>query len=342
MVLNTARGEAGADTSKTASLTYTIYHSYGNGAGGSSQPILTGYANGHSLTGGGAGGGIPSATVDVPDDWGTYTAVIYMSTDTGTPKWLPKRVNGAFYYYEGTKLVSMADAATPATTVGALPEEVKDTSHAWGGPTEDGSLVESTNMMVIPGLSGDFKLEFWSKPNAANNNVDVSQTQGRVAAFQLIEDAELVYPSDDSLDAVQVYQAELAGEADWADLDWTINGEPAEDTPGAGDAVELTLADDATLTFGAATEVASITVYGQGHALRVVGAANATAAWTFRNDAILALPIPSASAMTTPTRPTTRPRRPTRPSSPPASPATSAKSTSASSSSPAATSSSGG
>ena len=292
VVLNTARGAAGADTtSKTASVTYNVYHGYANGLGGAAQPILQAFANGHSLTGGGGGGGIPSVTVDVPEDWGDYTAVVYMSTDSGSKRpWLPKRVNGTFYYYtdEG-ELATLADA-TQATTVGGLPNEVKDTTHAWGGPTEDGSLVEGTNMMVIPGLSGNFKLEFWSKPNAAGTNADVSQTQGRVAAFQLIEDAELVYPSDDSLGTVRVYQATLeAGENAWANLDWTINGASAGSPPGAGDAVELTLAGDATLTFGAATEVASITVYGQGHALRVVGAAEATATWRFLNDAILAL-----------------------------------------------------
>ncbi len=291
VVLNTARGAAGADTtSKTASVTYHVYHGYANGLGGAAQPILQAFANGHSLTGGGGGGGIPSVTVDVPEDWGNYTAVVYMSTDSGSKRpWLPKRVNGAFYYYnDAGELATLADA-TQATTVGGLPNEVKDTTHAWGGPTEDGSLVEGTNMMVIPGLSGDFKLEFWSKPNAAGTNADVSQTQGRVAAFQLIEDAELVYPSDDSLDAVQVYQAELTGEANWADLQWTINGQAVDTDPGAEDLVELTLTNDAKLTFDAATTVSSITVYGQGHALRVTDAANATATWHFLNDTILAL-----------------------------------------------------
>lgn len=285
VVLNTARGAAGADTSKTASVTYNVYHGWGSGLGGTYQPILQAFANGHSLSGGGGGGGIPFVSVSVPEDWGDYTAVVYMSTDTGSPSWLPKRVNGTFYYYDEGRLATLEDA-THATTVGGLPDEVKDTTYAWGRPTEDGSLVEGTNMMVIPGLSGDFKLEFWSKPNAAGDNADVTETQGRVAAFQLIEDGLDNLPD---LDAVQVYQAELAGEADWADLDWTINGEPAEDTPGADDAVELTLTGDATLTFGAATTVASITVYGQGHALRLADAANATAAWSFRNDAILAL-----------------------------------------------------
>lgn len=291
VVLNTARGAADADTSKTASVTYNVYHGYANGLGGAAQPILQAFANGHSLTGGGGGGGIPSVTVDVPEDWGDYTAVVYMSTDSGSKRpWLPKRVNGTFYYYTDEGELATLEDATQATTVGGLPNEVKDTTHAWGGPTEDGSLVEGTNMMVIPGLSGDFKLEFWSKPNAAGTNADVSQTQGRVAAFQLIEDAELVYPSDDSLGTVRVYQATLAaGENAWADLAWTINGAAVEDAPGAGDAVELTLAGDATLTFGADTTVSSITVYGQGHALRVTDAAKATAAWTFLNDAILAL-----------------------------------------------------
>ncbi len=288
VVLNTARGAAGADTSKKASVTYNVYHGWGSGIGGTYQPILQAFANGHSLSGGGGDGGIPSVSVDVPDDWGNYTAVVYMSTDSGSKRpWLPKRVNGTFYYYTDEGRLATLEDATQATTVGGLPDEVKDTTHAWGGQTEDGTLVEGTNMMVIPSLSGDFKLEFWSKPADSGNNVDVTQTQGRVAAFQLIENAPDNLPN---LDAVRVYQAELTGEDNaWADLAWTVNGAAAVEAPGAGDAVELTLTNDATLTFDAATTVSSITVYGQGHALRVTDAANATATWHFLNDTILAL-----------------------------------------------------
>ena len=140
VVLNTARGAAGADTtSKTASVTYHVYHGYAGGIGGTYQPILQAFANGHSLSGGGGSGGIPSVSVEVPDEWGNYTAVVYMSTDSGSKRpWLPKRVNGTFYYYDDAgELATLADA-TRATTVGGLPDEVKDTTHAWGGPTEGG------------------------------------------------------------------------------------------------------------------------------------------------------------------------------------------------------------
>lgn len=288
VVANADRANAGAATrTLTGAITFGLYHTYRLGIGRDNQPILAGYANGHSLSGGQGSGGIPYATVNVPDEWGNYTAVVYMSTDSGSKRpWLPKRVNGTFYYYDDAgELATLADA-TRATTVGGLPDEVKDTTHAWGGPTEDGTLVEGTNMMVIPGLTGDFKLEWWSKPAASGNNVDVTETQGRVAAFQLIENAPDNLPN---LDAVQVYQAELTGEANWADLQWTINGQAVDTDPGAADLVELTLTNDATLTFDAATTVSSITVYGQGHALRVTDAANATATWHFLNDAILAL-----------------------------------------------------
>ena len=305
VVANADRANVGATTQTlTDAITFGLYHTYRLGIGSANQPILTGYANGHSLTGGQGSGGIPYATVNVPDDWRNYTAIIYMSTDTGSPRWLPKRVNGAFYYYDANgRLAQLADAATPATTVGGLPNEVKDTTHAWGAPTQDGSLVEGTNMMVIPNLSGDFKLEWWSKPAASGNNVDVTQTQGRVAAFQLIENAPDNLPN---LDAVQVYQAELTGEANWADLQWTINGQAVDTDPGAEDLVELTLTNDAMLTFDAATTVSSITVYGQGHALRVTDAANATATWHFLNDTILAL---GADTDTLPTTIGTNPKR---------------------------------
>ena len=134
VVLNTARGAAGADTtSKTASVTYHVYHGYAGGIGGTYQPILQAFANGHSLSGGGGSGGIPSVSVEVPDEWGNYTAVVYMSTDSGSKRpWLPKRVNGTFYYYDDAgELATLADA-TRATTVASLPDEVKDPTLAWG------------------------------------------------------------------------------------------------------------------------------------------------------------------------------------------------------------------
>lgn len=301
VVPNANRTTAGATTrTLTGAATFRIYHTYDGTWGGSANRIMNGFANGHYLgTGGTNATSAPAyVAVKVPEDWSTYTAVIHVTSDTGTCVWMPKRVNGKFYTYTYDDATTFANPQlkeipwdSAGTNVLTYPNDVNDSEvYTWGSGSETTSntSVEGVDMMVVPGLSGDFRLEWWDR--FVNGTRNIGNTQGRVAAFQLIEDAEVVYPTDDSLGTVQIYQATLAaGDNAWADLAWTVNGAAAVEAPGAGDAVELTLAGDATLTFVSATTVDSITVYGQGHALRVADAANATATWHFLNDAILAL-----------------------------------------------------
>ena len=297
VVPNANRTTAGATTrTLTGAATFQIYHTYDGTWGGSANRIMNGFANGHYLgTGGTNANSAPAyVAVKVPEDWGTYTAVIHVTSDTGTCVWMPKRVNGKFYTYTYDDATTFANPQlkeipwdSAGTNVSTYPNDVNGSEvYTWGSGSETTSntSVEGVNMMVVPGLSGDFRLEWWDR--FVNGTRNIGNTQGRVAAFQLIENAPDNLPN---LDAVQVYQATLTGEANWAGLQWTINGAPATEAPGAEDLVELTLAGDATLTFGADTEVASITVYGQGHALRVTDADNATATWHFLNDTILAL-----------------------------------------------------
>lgn len=296
VVPNANRTTAGATTrTLPGAATFQIYHTYDGTWGGSANRIMSGFANGHYLGGTNANSAPAYVAVDVPEDWGTYTAVIHVTSDTDTCVWMPKRVNGKFYTYTYDDATTFANPQlkeipwdSAGTNVSTYPNDVNGSEvYTWGrgSETTSNTSVEGVNMMVVPGLSGDFRLEWWDR--FVNGTRNIGNTQGRVAAFQLIaDDAQVPLPN---LDAVQVYQAELTGEANWADLQWTINGAPATEAPGAADLVELTLADDATLTFGAPTEVASITVYGQGHALRVTDAANATATWHFLNDTILAL-----------------------------------------------------
>lgn len=297
VVPNANRTTAGATTrTLTGAATFQIYHTYDGTWGGSANRIMNGFANGHYLgTGGTNANSAPAyVAVKVPEDWSTYTAVIHVTSDTGTCVWMPKRVNGKFYTYTYDDATTFANPQlkeipwdSAGTNVSTYPNDVNGSEvYTWGSGSETTSntSVEGVNMMVVPGLTGDFRLEWWDR--FVNGTRNIGNTQGRVAAFQLIENAPDNLPN---LDAVQVYQATLAGEAAWADLAWTVNGADAVEAPGAGDAVELTLAGDATLTFGAETTVSSITVYGQGHALRVTDAANATATWHFLNDTILAL-----------------------------------------------------
>lgn len=295
VVPNANRTTAGATTrTLTGAATFQIYHTYDGTWGGSANRIMNGFANGHYLGGTNANSAPAYVAVDVPEDWGTYTAVIHVTSDTDTCVWMPKRVNGKFYTYTYDDATTFANPQlkeipwdSAGTNVSTYPNDVNGSEvYTWGSGSETASntSVEGVNMMVVPGLTGDFRLEWWDR--FVNGTRNIGNTQGRVAAFQLIENAPDNLPN---LDAVQVYQAELTDEENaWADLAWTING-AAGGAPGEGDAVELTLTNDATLTFGAPTEVASITVYGQGHALRVTDAANATATWHFLNDTILAL-----------------------------------------------------
>lgn len=298
VVPNANRTTAGATTrTLTGAATFQIYHTYDGTWGGSANRIMNGFANGHYLgTGGTNANSAPAyVAVKVPEDWGTYTAVIHVTSDTGTCVWMPKRVNGKFYTYTYDDATTFANPQlkeipwdSAGTDVSTYPNDVNGSEvYTWGSGSETTSntSVEGVNMMVVPGLTGDFRLEWWDR--FVNGTRNIGNTQGRVAAFQLIENAPDNLPN---LDAVQVYQAELtAGENTWAGLQWTINGQTVETAPEAEDLVELTLTNDATLTFDAATTVSSITVYGQGHALRVTDAANATATWHFLNDTILAL-----------------------------------------------------
>ena len=297
VVPNANRTTAGATTrTLTGAATFQIYHTYDGTWGGSANRIMNGFANGHYLgTGGTNANSAPAyVAVKVPEDWSTYTAVIHVTSDTGTCVWMPKRVNGKFYTYTYDDATTFANPQlkeipwdSAGTNVSTYPNDVNGSEvYTWGSGSETTSntSVEGVNMMVVPGLTGDFRLEWWDR--FVNGTRNIGNTQGRVAAFQLIENAPDNLPN---LDAVQVYQATLAGEANWADLQWTINGQAVDTDPGAADLVELTLTNDATLTFDAATTVSSITVYGQGHALRVTDAANATATWHFLNDTILAL-----------------------------------------------------
>ena len=298
VVPNANRTTAGATTrTLTGAATFQIYHTYDGTWGGSANRIMNGFANGHYLgTGGTDANSAPAyVAVKVPEDWSTYTAVIHVTSDTGTCVWMPKRVNGKFYTYTYDDATTFANPQlkeipwdSAGTNVSTYPNDVNDSEvYTWGSGSETTSntSVEGVNMMVVPGLSGDFRLEWWDR--FVNGTRNLGNTQGRVAAFQLIENSPDVLPD---LDTVQVYQATLAGgENTWADLQWTINGQTVDTDPGAADLVELTLTNDATLTFDAATTVSSITVYGQGHALRVTDAANATATWHFLNDTILAL-----------------------------------------------------
>ena len=280
VVPNANRTTAGATTrTLTGAATFQIYHTYDGTWGGSANRIMNGFANGHYLgTGGTNANSAPAyVAVKVPEDWSTYTAVIHVTSDTGTCVWMPKRVNGKFYTYTYDDATTFANPQlkeipwdSAGTNVSTYPNDVNDSEvYTWGSGSETTSntSVEGVNMMVVPGLTGDFRLEWWDR--FVNGTRNIGNTQGRVAAFQLIENAPDNLPN---LDAVQVYQAELTGT-----------------DPGATDLVELTLTNDATLTFDATTTVASITVYGQGQALRVTDAANATATWHFLNDAILAL-----------------------------------------------------
>lgn len=296
VVPNANRTTAGATTrTLPGAATFRIYHTYDGTWGGSANRIMNGFANGHYLGGTNANSAPAYVAVKVPEDWGTYTAVIHVTSDTGTCVWMPKRVNGKFYTYTYDDATTFANPQlkeipwdSAGTNVSTYPNDVNGSEvYTWGSGSETTSntSVEGVNMMVVPGLTGDFRLEWWDR--FVNGTRNIGNTQGRVAAFQLIENAPDNLPN---LDAVQVYQATLAGgENTWADLQWTINGQAVDTDPGAADLVELTLTNDATLTFDAATTVSSITVYGQGHALRVTDAANATATWHFLNDTILAL-----------------------------------------------------
>lgn len=260
-------------TTLPGALTWTAYSTW---SFNSEKGLLSGFLNDRPL--GNTTGKNANLTVDVPDGWGRYTAIIYGSVNSGSLQFTPRKVNGAWYTYADGVLTKMETPNDPNDG-----EWTPGTEGLWGSNATRHDFVEGENLMIVPGLTGDFALEWYATFSGTN-----LQNRGPVAALQLAQEAA------PSLALADAWHARLNGTVAWGDIAWTDgDGGAKEGTPGATATVVLTLEGDATVDASAEAAPVALTsmqVFGNGHAIRFIGRDRLQVGqWAFLNDATLAL-----------------------------------------------------
>ena len=260
-------------TTLPGALTWEAYSTW---SFSSSKGLLSGFLNDRPL--GNTTGKNAHLSVDVPTAWGRYTAIIYGSVNSGSLQFTPRKVNGAWYTYADGVLTKMETPDDPNDG-----EWTPGTEGLWGSNATRDDFVEGENLMIVPGLTGDFALEWYATFSGTS-----LQNRGPVAALQLVQE------SAPSLALADAWYARLNGTVAWGDIAWAdSDGNPKEGQPGATATVVLALEGDATVDLSAEADAVTLTamqVLGNGHAVRFVGGDRLTAAqWSFLNDTTLAL-----------------------------------------------------
>ena len=249
----TSRGDADA---AQAVLANALTFQTGGGSwdgGNSSRSLLEGFLSDRPVSSDGKSGPNANLQVKIPSTWGTYKVVLYASVNAANVSFTPPKVNGKWYTYSADSELLVVNGVAE----GANPE-----GNLWGttGDNATDPLVEGVNYMVIPGLSGDLSIEWFTKLTSTGG---INNANGRfgLAALQIIQEGTPV------LSDAKVFRAEVTGEADWATLQWKdVNG--ADTTaPGAADVAELILTGDAVVSAEAEAKVGTLRVYGNGYAV---------------------------------------------------------------------------
>ncbi|MBO7182211.1 MAG: hypothetical protein J6V91_05430, partial [Kiritimatiellae bacterium] len=219
---------------------------------GNSHAVLRGYLD--------DGGNGVNVSIDVPDTWTSYKAVIFCATDTGSTTFTAKQVNGTWYTY----------------TNGTLTTSTTRPAAGWGDSNSRAELIPGTNTMVIEGLSGDFTL-FSNCPSGTT-------PRGCVAGIQLIREYT-EYALVSGLTATVA--AETADtEVAWEDLEWVDDEGNSVAAPTAANPATIVLESDVTLNLAGAVAM-QVQVLGYGHRVRFTpGTIPATAPFVFSEDTI--------------------------------------------------------
>ena len=260
-------------TTLPGALTWTAYDTW---SFNSEKGLLSGFLSDRPLSG--TTGKTANLQVDIPPSWGRYTVLIYGSVNSGDLQFTPRKVNGAWYTYADGVLTKMETPDDPNDG-----EWRPGTEGLWGSNATRHDFVEGENLMIVPGLTGDFALEWYATFSGTN-----LQNRGPVAALQLVQE------SAPSLALADAWYARLNGTVAWGDIAWTDgDGVTKEGTPGATATVVLTLEGDATVDASAEAApvpLTSMQVFGNGHAIRFIGRDRLQVGqWAFLNDATLAL-----------------------------------------------------
>ncbi len=226
-----------------------------------SHAILRGYLDDN-------GNGI-NISIDVPDTWTSYKAIIYCATDTANTTFAPRQINGTWYTYANGELV--ASTNRPG---------------AWGDSNARTELIEGVNTMVVTGLSGDFALVSTRSPS--------NGPRACVAGIQLIEVKSPAYNLISSVTAT-VSAADADEAVAWNELEWKDeDGDPAAQ-PDKTQPVVLVIESDVTLDLSGATAM-QIQVLGYGHHIRIIGTVPNSVPFIFSEDTIYRL-VETADAL---------------------------------------------
>ena len=275
-----------AYTTLPGALTFSAYGTCDGG--NASRSVLVGFLSDLPL--GGDSGANPHLSIAVPADWGKYSAVIYASANSDSAVFHPYKVNGKWYAYQNGSLTAL-DELDPETNP-------SDSTYFWGqSATKSATLSAGRNYMSVPGLTGDFSLEWYALfDEGGEQSLD---SRGCVAAVQLIEDMT------PALNRVDLFQAEVAGAVEWSGIVWRdASGAVRSDAPGSDSIVVLRLAADAEIACDGAAAAGTLQIYGNGHAVAFHDRDNLSVGqWRFLNDTTLALSDDSETAPAATDRP---------------------------------------
>ncbi len=276
------RATTGATKTALGTLNFTASSLWG---AGSNATILKGYLEDSNLA---EGVGSPSITLDLPDDFGPYTVIVYGSSDSNNLTYTPRKVNGVWYTYNSV------GALTPlaADEIPTAPGDAND----WGDTDTRDRPVAGVNAMVVPGQTGDLSIEGYKVQDGNDPSV-----RGTIAAIQIVQEA---FPE---LDRARAFTAEVSGSIDWAAIEWKLNGTATTEDPTATDSVLLTLTGDTKLTAEAAMAVDTLAIYGNGYSIACPDREQMTVdTWVFQDDVTFAL---TSAAETLPENRQNDPRR---------------------------------
>lgn len=186
---------------------------------------------------------------------GPYTAAVYLGSDTASDAFAPFRleqdgVDQGFY-------TASADGTAVA-------------GDGWWGDAAVSALSPGDNVLLLKGLTGDtLRLSSWRGAGTSDGR---SRARGVVAALQIA----VAEPYS------AAWTAEASGEVSAATLTW-LNADGQSGTPGANDALLLTLTGDTVLD-ASGLPGGLIIVTGNGYRLTVTNHDGVTVPWRFSSD----------------------------------------------------------
>lgn len=186
---------------------------------------------------------------------GPYTAAVYLGSDAASDAFAPFRVE-----QDGVDQGFYTASADGTAIAG----------DGWWGDAAVSALSPGDNVLLLKGLTGEtLRLSSWRGAGTSDGR---SRSRGVVAALQIA----VAEPYS------AAWTAETSGEVSAATLTW-LNAEGQSGTPGANDALLLTLTGDTVLD-ASGLPGGLIIVAGNGYRLTVTNHDGVTVPWRFSSD----------------------------------------------------------